>query len=1174
MKIERMFNKSISRPIDGVVKADDGKNLEVEVDEYVLTNDAAKSVAPMMDVYNEYTNANGVWISGFFGSGKSHLLKMLAHLLGDVPGQEYPRERVYQAFTQKTDDEMLLAAMQRAVHIPAQSLLFNIDQKSDVVSKDARDSLLRVFLKVFNEARGYYGAEGPVARFEADLDRRGQLEQFKEAYLQTTGKDWTIGREETILGAAEVDEVFSQIEGKQVTGIMSQYREAYSVTIEDFAEEVREWVDKKREEIGKEFRLNFFVDEVGQYIADNVQLMLSLQTIAESLNTKCQGRSWVFLTSQEDLEKVVGDRSQQQANDFSKIQGRFSTKVKLTSQNVEEVIAKRLLAKTEEARAQLHLLYQQQHANFGTLFTFADGSQSYRNYPDEEDFIKVYPFVNYQFPLFQKAVMAMSDHNMFEGRNRSVGERSMLEVAQKVVMQIGGCGIGQLVSFDKMYDAIEGGLLSGARSAIDQADKHLPSDSPVRDLALRVLRALFLVKYDDGFKATARNLQVLLLDSFDTNTKEMLGNIQEALTLLEVQSYVQRSGDVYEFLTNEEQEIEKEIKALDLDPSRISSRLVSTLTNDVLKTKKLKYELNGQDFNFGYILDDIVQGRQEDLYIHFITPESGHSLDVIRSQSLGSNQLRVVLSPADINLMADLRLMEKTDKYIKQRTSGNIAQSTQAILQTKRSLNTEREKEFITKLREALGRAVLVVNGQILEVKATEAVARITEGFQVLIAQTYTHLRLLGGRTYSEDTVLNVLLEEDSLLDTSQYSTLSIPGEEIAGWVSMASDKGEQVTIRKVTDRFSAVPYGWDLASIESAVAWLVRSGKISLTMDGNPIPRAEASTVIRTTTKHQYAVLASQRQYDQNRVRELSIFAKDFFNIGRIPSDPVELGQFVKSRLLEKSHQLDEAIAQQDRFPFVQALSAARNNLVELSAKSVEWFLTEFRQGDDLLDIKDNLLDPIAQFLQGTGGEIFSEATKYLTQNSANIASFAVEHGNRVAELLDDPNIFRGNRAAELRSSLENLKVSVTHGLNNRRKEILEHIVRRTEYILESENFELASEIAQRSVKKQLDKLKIALENENQIATLLTSEKDFDENQYPRLLAELADSVLLKPKQQSSQDSVVEAETSVKYVSLHSIQVTSPKAVLSSEEDIDEYLSVWRAALAAALREGKRITP
>ena len=203
---------------------------------------------------------------------------------------------------------------------------------------------------------------------------------------------------------------------------------------------MKSWLDKQGD---PNFRLNFFVDEVGQFIGADTKLMLDLQTIAESLNTKCAGRSWVFVTSQEDMEKVIGDRTRQQGNDFSKIQARFKTRLKLTSADVEEVIRKRLLEKNDAGTTALGRIYADQHANFKTLFDFVDGAKTYRNYADEAHFIGTYPFVSYQFPLFQAAIEGISDHNVFEGRNSSVGERSMLGVVQQVAKDIGNVEVGQ-----------------------------------------------------------------------------------------------------------------------------------------------------------------------------------------------------------------------------------------------------------------------------------------------------------------------------------------------------------------------------------------------------------------------------------------------------------------------------------------------------------------------------------------------------------------------------------------------------------------------------------------------------------------------------------------------------------------------------------------------------------
>src|SRR3954449_9645522 len=521
MRLNEIFAKDVRRPIEGVIKADDTAHLGTEVEEYVLTNEVAKELELLLAEYTNYTNGNGVWISGFFGSGKSHLLKMLAHLLGDVEGQAFDRAKVSETFYAKASGAFLPASLTKAARIPAKSLLFNIDQKATLIAKDQTDALLKVFVKVFDESRGYYGSQGHVARLERDLDKRGQYEAFKDAYKRISGRDWTQGREEGVLEESNVAKAYAEVIGQTggaPTNILTKYRNEYSVSIEDFADEVKKWLDTQPDG----YRLNFFVDEVGQFIGSNTHLMLNLQTIAESLNTKCGGRAWVMVTSQEDMDKVVGDRTKKQGNDFSKIQARFKTRVKLTSADVEEVVRKRLLDKNDDGASELKSIYARESANFKTLFHFVDGAKTYRNYIDEQHFIGTYPFVSYQFPLFQAAIEGISDHNVFEGRNSSVGERSMLGVVQQVAKDIGNVEVGRLATFDHMFAGIRASLKSAAQRSIDVAERNL--ENPI---AVRLLKALFLVKWVEGFKATPRNLTVLVYDRFGLDLPGLAEDVKE-----------------------------------------------------------------------------------------------------------------------------------------------------------------------------------------------------------------------------------------------------------------------------------------------------------------------------------------------------------------------------------------------------------------------------------------------------------------------------------------------------------------------------------------------------------------------------------------------------------------------------------------------------------------------
>ena len=177
MHLSTIFAKPIDRPIEGVIKADDEASLKLEVEEYVLTNEVAKRLEAFLAAYTHYEGANGVWISGFFGSGKSHLLKILALLLENRAVDGSPALDLF--LPKCGDNEILRGDLKRAVAIPSKSILFNIDQKADVISKTQVDALLAVFVKVFDEMCGYYGKQGHIAQFERDLDGRGLYGAFQ-----------------------------------------------------------------------------------------------------------------------------------------------------------------------------------------------------------------------------------------------------------------------------------------------------------------------------------------------------------------------------------------------------------------------------------------------------------------------------------------------------------------------------------------------------------------------------------------------------------------------------------------------------------------------------------------------------------------------------------------------------------------------------------------------------------------------------------------------------------------------------------------------------------------------------------------------------------------------------------------------------------------------------------
>ena len=196
MEIKSMFERDIDRPINGVVKVsqDDENSLKQELVEYIITKELKKHFYTFFDNYLEAiqrpTDKIGVWISGFFGSGKSHFLKMLSYLLSNkiVSGK-----RTVEYFADKFEDPMMYANVRRCADIPTESILFDILKQSPI-NKD-QTAILRVFAKMFYRHLGYYGDDLKVARLEKFIDKKGKTDEFRAAFREINGAEWTDSRD-------------------------------------------------------------------------------------------------------------------------------------------------------------------------------------------------------------------------------------------------------------------------------------------------------------------------------------------------------------------------------------------------------------------------------------------------------------------------------------------------------------------------------------------------------------------------------------------------------------------------------------------------------------------------------------------------------------------------------------------------------------------------------------------------------------------------------------------------------------------------------------------------------------------------------------------------------------------------------------------------------------------
>ena len=255
--------------------------------------------------------------------------------------------------------------------------------------------MVRTFYRVFYENQGFYGANLKLARLESLIELEGKTEAFRAAYEQASGRPWLEWRRTFTSKSEPIIEALAAcgFQTREEAERWYNATEPEDLSIDTLTNEIRDYAERRAREHNGQFRLLFMVDEVGQYIGGNTSLMLNLQSIVEGIASKCASRVWVVVTGQEAIDEITSVAS----DDFSKIQGRFDTRLSLSSSDASEVIKRRVLAKTPDATQLLSMKYQENSAVLGNLFAFSgDTRADLTGYTSGEDFAQTFPFVNYQ----------------------------------------------------------------------------------------------------------------------------------------------------------------------------------------------------------------------------------------------------------------------------------------------------------------------------------------------------------------------------------------------------------------------------------------------------------------------------------------------------------------------------------------------------------------------------------------------------------------------------------------------------------------------------------------------------------------------------------------------------------------------------------------------------------
>lgn len=993
MKIKDMFAKKIDREIQGVIIVGQGEdaNVSQELEEYVVTRELQKHFADFYSAYKkgivETTPKMGVWISGFFGSGKSHFLKILSYLLenrqvGDRKAMDYFVE------DKKIVDPMVLADMKLAADTPTDVILFNIDSKSETNGKQNKDAIVNVFLKVFNQMQGFCGSIPHVADLERRLSEEGRYDEFKATFEEEYGDPWEDSRQDfDFIQDSVVDALVSMdfMSEAAARNWCEKAVEPYTISIEDFAKRVKSYIERK----GNNHHVVFLVDEIGQYIGDDSKLMLNLQTVTEELGKECMGKAWVIVTSQQDIDSITKVKG----NDFSKIQGRFDTRLSLSSANVDAVIKKRILEKTEPAAQALRLLYEQKATIIKNLIVFNDTAEK-KLYASAEDFAEVYPFVPYQFNLLSSVLTSIRTHGA-SGKHLSGGERSMLALFKESAVNVMNEEAGVIVPFHRFYDALENFLDHSHSGVIIRAydNSYINPEKKDKDVfAINVLKTLFMVKYVLEIEANIDNITSLMIENIDDDRIELKGRVEEALKVLMRQMLVQKNGSIYVFLTDEEQEVNNEIEKENVETPEIITKVAEMIFEDIFPGKRYTYPVfNGRyAFGFNQFVDDrpYKANQNYDIGLRVLTPWYDGSTDdgTLRMMSGQGREVLVVL-PNDAEFLTEIQAYLKIEGFLRKNTSTQLAKY-ETIKEAKRVEMRERNQNAKLYLTEALKEATIYVNGDVVRVNGKEVSSRINEAIGRLVQTVYHKLSYIDA-PMGEAEIRKMLHQSNQLSLELEGGTESNAHalDDVQGFIAMNTRNHMKTSMKTVKDRFMKAPYGFVEDDVHWLVARLFKRGDLSFTVNGATVSLNNKSEeeIIGFITKKAFAekLLMEERvrvsDKDKKAVRDVM---KETFRTTTSAEDEDTIMKNFQRYAQNMIYEIERLEVNYKQYPYpgkkvLSSGKALMQSVVQIQS-ALDFFTTVSKRRDDFFDFAEDY-EPIKTFFEGEQSTIFARTLDML---------------------------------------------------------------------------------------------------------------------------------------------------------------------------------------------------